>query len=173
MWIDRERLGMAYRHDSDGPVIDRDLFKAKSIAKAGVWTAVCIIVLIAIWIIFPKDKRIENTMDFVRLELKNSPYNYSLENTEGELIVTIWASGITSRAKKAYNGDVEALQEWEKTKNNILKYIYDIRQYMLIEEVEEITLTVMLVNEDNRSRSLLVYKDGVLSYDVVSDVGKN
>ena len=163
---------MAYRHDSDGPVIDKDLFKAKSIAKAGVWTAVCIIGLIAIWILFPKDKRIENVMDLVRLELKNSPYNYTQESTEEELIVSLWASGTTSKAKKAYNGDEEALQEWEKTKNNVLKYVYAIRQDLIIEEVEEITLTVMLVNEDNHARSLLVYKDGVLLYDVVSDKDK-
>jgi hypothetical protein len=84
----------------------------------------------------------------------------------------LWQSGLTTESKKAFNGDSEALSEWEKTKENIYDYIDKIKISFLSEDVKDIKLVVKLVNEDNRARSLLIFNEYQLSYDIVRDTKK-
>jgi hypothetical protein len=160
---------MAYQHDPDGPVVDRGLFRAVSLAKAAVWFIIFAALSIGIYLIFPKSKRIDTAIDITRIELNYSPYNWSYENTDDALTISLWADGMTAKAKKAYSGNEEALKSWQKIKDNVNKYVHSIHVNLSLQEVEDITVTIKLLNDENRERSLLVYKNESLIYDIMND----
>ena len=93
-------------------------------------------------------------------------YNYSFNNSDDVLTVNLWSSGLTATAKKASEGDLEAVKEWNATKDNVLQYAYAIDSDLFVEDIENITVLVQIVNENNHDRKLLVYKNSKLVYDV-------
>lgn len=157
---------MAYQHDSDGPYVDKGGFRAKYIAKAGVYIAIVIIVYIAIRIVFTKSDRMELALDSIKYDLRKSPYFYSIDSSDDVLTVSLWESGLTAVSKKAYDGDSEAVAEWNKTKYNVLQYANSIDANLILNDVKGMTVFVQVVNEDNHERKLLVFKNCELVYDV-------
>ena len=59
--------------------------------------------------------------------------------------------------------------EWNRVKDSLLNIIHIIENDYIIFDIKDVSITVMLVNEDNHDRTLLVYKDGVIVYDIVND----
>ena len=157
---------MAYQHDPDGPVVDKGGFRARIIEACGVIALSCIIIFIVTKVLRPESKRMEEALDLTKLELKHSPYNYSVDSSEDVITVSLWESGLTITAKKASEGDPEAVAEWNKTKDSVLQYAYSIESNLYIEDITDIPIIVQVVNESNHSRTLLVYKNSKLVYDV-------
>lgn len=156
---------MSYRNED--PNIGGGFFSAQRIAIGGFFILVSVIIWIAIKATYTKDDRLNTAIDISKLELKHSPYNYSFESSEKVITVSLWQSGLTSESKKAYDGDKDAVLEWQKTKDNILQYANSIDVNLGLQDIHDITIIVQLVNEDNRARKLLVYKNCVQVYDVV------
>ena len=161
---------MSYRNDpEDKQGMWEDFFSAQHLAKVGVYLVIVAIVFIVIRIVITDEDRLQTAIDLSKLELKHIPYNYSFDKGEGVLTVSFWESGRTATSKKAFLGDAEALDTWESTKDSIQKYANTIYANMVLKEVSDIRLIVKLVNEDNKSRNLLIITDGALTYDVVRD----
>lgn len=164
---------MAYKgDDSKWDNIWDSFFSAQTLAKAGLFILVGICVFIAYHFIISNKDRLEVALDISKLYLRHSPYNYSIDTKDDTITISLWQSGLTTESKKAFNGDSEALSEWEKTKENIYDYIDKIKISFLSEDVKDIKLVVKLVNEDNRARSLLIFNEYQLSYDIVRDTKK-
>lgn len=157
---------MAYQHDPDGPVIDKGAFRARIIEVCGIVFIAGIIILIVIKVMHPESKKIDIAIDISKLELKSSPYNYSFESSEDVLKVNLWRPDTVPIAKKAAEGDSDASAEWRLLKDNVLKYANAIDSNLALQDVQEITLIVQLVNEANHDRQLLIYKNCTLIYDV-------
>lgn len=158
---------MSYRNDdSNGNDVWGSSFSAQKIAIVGFCLLVTIVTWIVVKVTLTEDDRLNTAIDISKLELKHSPYNYSFESSEKVITVSLWQSGLTSESKKAYDGDKDAVMEWQKTKDNILQYANSIDVNMGLQDIKDITIIVQLVNEDNHARKLLVYKDCMLVYDV-------
>ena len=157
---------MAYQHDPDGPVIDKGALRARIFEVCGIILVTGIIVFIAIKIMRPNSKKIEDAEDLAKLELRYSPYFYSIDTSDDVMTVSLWESGLTATAIKASEGDPDAVEEWNKTRDNVLQYAYAIDSNLFIQDVEGITAIVQIVNESNHSRKLLVFKNSKLVYDV-------
>lgn len=157
---------MSYQHDPDGPIIDKDAFKARVLEVCGILFISGIIIFIVMKVMRPESKRIDDAISLAKLELKYSPYNYSFNNSDDVLTVNLWSSGLTATAKKASEGDLEAVKEWNATKDNVLQYAYAIDSNLFVEDIENITVLVQIVNENNHERKLLVFKNSTLVYDV-------
>ncbi len=160
---------MAYQHDPDGPVVDKGAFRAFIIEKVGIVILGVIVIFIIIKVFSSEDNSLEGALDLIKIDLRHSRYNYTIDNSEKSFIVTIWESGTTTIAKKAYNGEKEALVDWGKVKDSVLDLTHTIEEDLIIANMKDISVTVILVNEDNHERSLLVFKDAVLKYDVVNE----
>ena len=163
---------MAYQHDPDGPVVDRGALRAFILEKLGIILLGAIVLFILIKIFHTDSDKYEDALDLVKIDLRHSQYHYSIEDSDKALAITLWSSGITSIAKKAYMCDQDALIEWNKIKDNVLKLITIIEEDLIINKIKDVTVVVYLVNENNHDRTLLVYQDLNLTYDVVFDVGK-
>lgn len=160
---------MAYQHDPDGPVVDRGALRAHLIEKLGFILLGVVIIFIIIKIFSTDFKRREEALSLIRLDLRHCRFNYTLDESETVLSITLWDTGITTIAKKAYNGEQDALSEWNKVKDNVLDIVHTVEEDLLIKKIKDVSVIVYLVNEDNHDRSLLVYKDGVMAYDIVND----
>ena len=165
---------MAYK----GEKSDRDwdnfwsgLFSAPIFAKAAVWLLIVVCMLIAIKIFIPKEDQVQTVVDITKLSLRHSPYFYSINNTEDAVNITLWEDGLAATSKKAYDGDKEAILEWEKTKLNIFDYIKDIYAQFIAKDIEA-EVTVKVVNENNKDRTLLFIKGGSIVYDIVAKEGE-
>lgn len=163
---------MAYQHDSDGPVVDKGGLRAAYIAYVAVGALLVFVVSAAIRHAFPDDKRLKIAVDITRIEISHSPYHYAFDTRENSLTVTLWEDGLSGTSLKAFNGEADSVAEWNKTKANVEEYLASIHQNLLIEDVQDVELVVKVVNESNRDRSLLVYKNWELVYDVVRDTKK-
>lgn len=157
---------MAYHSDPDGPVIDKGALRARIIEVCGIITISALIIFIILKIARPESKRKESAVDITKVELRYSPYFYSIDSSDDVLTVSLWESGLTAVSKKAYDGDSEALAEWNKTKYNVLQYANSIDANLILNDVEGMTVFVQVVNEDNHERKLLVFKNCELVYDV-------
>lgn len=157
---------MAYHSDPDGPVIDKGSFRARIIEVCGIVFVAGLIIFIALKVMRPESKRKESAVDISKVELRYSPYFYSIDSSDDVLTVSLWESGLTAASKKAYDGDSEALAEWNKTKYNVLQYANAIDTNLILNDVEGMTVFVQVVNEDNHERKLLVFKNCELVYDV-------
>lgn len=157
---------MAYHSDPDGPVIDKGSFRARIIEVCGIVFVAGLIIFIVLKVMRPESKRKESAVDISKVELRYSPYFYSIDSSDDVLTVSLWESGLTAVSKKAYDGDSEALAEWNKTKYNVLQYANSIDANLILNDVEGMTVFVQVVNEDNHERKLLVFKNCKLVYDV-------
>ena len=157
---------MAYRSDPDGPVIDKGALRARIIEVCGIVFVAGLIIFIVLKVMRPESKRKESAVDISKVELRYSPYFYSIDSSDDVLTVSLWESGLTAASKKAYDGDSEALAEWNKTKYNVLQYANSIDTNLILNDVEGMTVFVQVVNEDNHERKLLVFKNCELVYDV-------
>ena len=162
---------MAYQHDPDGPVVDKGALRARIFEVCGIIFVSIIIVTIIIKILRPDSKKIEEALDSIKIDLKYSPYNYKIINTDDSITVYLWGDGLTATSKKAYNGDFESQVEWRKTKDNILSYANGIDIDLGIRDLRNVDVTVQLVGEDDHSLVLLVYKNQKDIYDIVRDIG--
>lgn len=157
---------MAYHSDPDGPVIDKGALRARIIEVCGIIAVSALIIFIVMKVMRPESKRKESAVDISKVELRYSPYFYSIDSSDDVLTVSLWESGLTAASKKAYDGDSEALAEWNKTKYNVLQYANAIDTNLILNDVEGMTVFVQVVNEDNHERKLLVFKNCELVYDV-------
>lgn len=157
---------MAYHSDPDGPVIDKGALRARIIEVCGIIAVSALIIFIAMKVMRPESKRKESAVNISKVELRYSPYFYSIDSSDDVLTVSLWESGLTATSKKAYDGDSEALAEWNKTKYNVLQYANAIDTNLILNDVEGMTVFVQVVNEDNHERKLLVFKNCELVYDV-------
>jgi len=157
---------MAYHSDPDGPVIDKGALRARIIEVCGIIAVSALIIFIVLKVARPESKRKESAVDISKVELRYSPYFYSIDSSDDVLTVSLWESGLTAASKKAYDGDSEALAEWNKTKYNVLQYANSIDANLILNDVEGMTVFVQVVNEDNHERKLLVFKNCELVYDV-------
>ena len=157
---------MAYHSDPDGPVIDKGALRARIIEVCGIVFVAGLIIFIVLKVMRPESKRKESAVDISKVELRYSPYFYSIDSSDDVLTVSLWESGLTAASKKAYDGDSEALAEWNKTKYNVLQYANSIDTNLILNDVEGMTVFVQVVNEDNHERKLLVFKNCELVYDV-------
>lgn len=157
---------MAYHSDPDGPVIDKGALRARIIEVCGIIAISSFIIFIVLKVARPESKRKESAVDISKVELRYSPYFYSIDSSDDVLTVSLWESGLTAASKKAYDGDSEALAEWNKTKYNVLQYANAIDTNLILNDVEGMTVFVQVVNEDNHERKLLVFKNCELVYDV-------
>lgn len=160
---------MAYQHDPDGPVVDRGALRAFILEKLGIILLGAIVLFILIKIFHTDSDKYEDALDLVKIDLRNSQYNYNIKDSDKALSITLWSTGITSTAKKAYENSIEAQMEWNRVKDSLLNIIHIIENDYIIFDIKDVSITVMLVNEDNHDRTLLVYKDGVIVYDIVND----
>lgn len=160
---------MAYQHDPDGPVVDKGALRAFILEKLGIILLGAIVLFILIKIFHTDSDKYEDALDLVKINLRHSQYNYSIEDSDKALAITLWSSGITSIAKQAYNGDTAALSDWSKVKDSILGIIHTVENDFILCDIKDVSLTVILVNEDNHNRALLVYKNDVIVYDIVND----
>lgn len=160
---------MAYQHDPDGPVVDRGALRAFLLEKLGIIVLGGIVIFIIIKIFHNDTNKYEEALDLIKLDLRHSQYNYTIDDSDNALTIVLWSSGITSTAKKAYDGDFEALSGWGRIKDSVLTIIRSIETNFILCDVKDVTVTVHLVNEDNHDRTLLVFKDGVIVYDIVND----
>ena len=160
---------MAYHSDPDGPVIDKGAFRARIIEVCGIVFLGGILIFILTKIFMPNEKKIDVALDITKLELRYSPYLYSITHTDDVVTVTLWGSGLAAESKKAFDGDPEQVIEWEKTKKNILEYIEKICLNLAVSDVENVELVVKLVNENNHDRVLLVFTGADITYDIVRD----
>lgn len=157
---------MAYHSDPDGPVIDKGALRARIIEVCGIIAVSALIIFIVLKVARPESKRKESAVDISKVELRYSPYFYSIDSSDDVLTVSLWESGLTAASKKAYDGDSEAVAEWNKTKYNVLQYANSIDTNLILNDVEGMTVFVQVVNEDNHERKLLVFKNCELVYDV-------
>ena len=157
---------MAYHSDPDGPVIDKGALRARIIEVCGIIAVSAFIIFIVLKVARPESKRKESAVDISKVELRYSPYFYSIDSSDDVLTVSLWESGLTAVSKKAYDGDNEAVAEWNKTKYNVLQYANAIDTNLILNDVEGMTVFVQVVNEDNHERKLLVFKNCELVYDV-------
>ena len=157
---------MAYHSDPDGPVIDKGALRARIIEVCGIIAVSAFIIFIVLKVARPESKRKESAVDITKVELRYSPYFYSIDSSDDVLTVSLWESGLTAISKKAYDGDSEALAEWNKTKYNVLQYANSIDTNLILNDVEGMTVFVQVVNEDNHERKLLIFKNCELVYDV-------
>jgi hypothetical protein len=157
---------MAYHSDPDGPVIDKGALRARIIEVCGIVFVAGLIIFIVLKVMRPESKRKESAVDISKVELRYSPYFYSIDSSDDVLTVSLWESGLTAASKKAYDGDSEAVAEWNKTKYNVLQYANAIDTNLILNDVEGMTVFVQVVNEDNHERKLLVFKNCELVYDV-------
>lgn len=160
---------MAYQHDPDGPVVDRGALRAFLLEKLGIIVLGGIVIFILIKIFHNDTDKYEEALDLIKLDLRHSQYNYTIDDSDKALTIVLWSSGITSIAKQAYNGDTAALSDWNKVKDSILGIIHTVENDFILCDIKDVSITVMLVNEDNHDRTLLVYKDNVIVYDIVND----
>ena len=66
-------------------------------------------------------------------------------------------------------GDDDSIAAWGTTKEKMqyLSSVFYEKRYLA--DLPDTSVILKLVNEDNHARALLVYKDGILTYDVVND----
>ena len=157
---------MAYHSDPDGPVVDRGALRARIIEVCGIIAVSALIIFIVLKVARPESKRKESAVDISKVELRYSPYFYSIDSSDDVLTVSLWESGLTAASKKAYDGDSEAVAEWNKTKYNVLQYANSIDANLILNDVEGMTVFVQVVNEDNHERKLLIFKNCERVYDV-------
>lgn len=159
---------MAYKSDSDGPVVDKGAFRASFIAYFVGLVLIGVIFFIASKWIFSDEDLMENAQISISALLASNTLDYTISHSENIMTVKLWYSGLTAGAKKAYNGDAESLKTWDDFKistRDLSEQLFGHLRTL----APNADLVLMVVNEDNHSRSLLVYKNGVLSYDVVKD----
>ncbi len=159
---------MAYRSDSDGPIVDKGVFKAQTLAYCGAVVLIGIISIIALKLLFTDEDLMENAQIYINSVLASNTTDYTISHNKDTMTVKMWYSNLTAGAKKAYNGDPEALDQWETFKisaHDLSEQLYG----QLTTLAPDTNLILMIVNEDNHSRSLLVYKNGNMTYDVVND----
>ena len=159
---------MAYQHDSDGPVVDKGAFRASFIAYFLGLVLIGVIFFIAVKWIFNDDDLMENAQIYMNAFLASNTLDYTVSHSENTMTVKLWYDGLTAGAKKAYEGDEESLKIWEDFKISTR----DVAEQLLGQLrtlAPDADLVLMVVNENNHARSLLVYKNGQLSYDVVQE----
>lgn len=159
---------MAYRSDSDGPVADKGALRAHILAYCGTAFIIGIITLIASKLLFTNEDMIENAQIVINSILASNTTDYAISHDKDTMTVKLWYSGLTAGAKKAYNGDEEATEQWEAFKisaHNLSEQL----QGELTTLAPDANFVLMVVNEDNHARSLLVYKNSNLTYDVVKE----
>ena len=156
---------MAYHSDPDGPVIDKGAFRARVIEVCGIVFVAGLIIFIVMKVMRPESKRKESAIDIARIELQYSPYFYSIDSSDDVITVSLWESGLTATAKKAYDGDSVSAAKWDKIKYNVLQYANTIDSNLIQNDVEGMTVFVQVVNEDNHDRKLLVFKNCEIVYD--------
>ncbi len=157
---------MAYQHDPDGPVIDRGAFRARIFEVFGIILLASIVVFIASKWIFNDEDLMENAQIYMNAFLASNTLDYTVSHSENTMTVKLWYDGLTAGAKKAYEGDEKSLKIWEDFKISTR----DVAEQLLGQLrslAPDADLVLMVVNENNHARSLLVYKNGLLSYDVV------
>lgn len=159
---------MAYRSDSDGPVADKGAFRAHIFAYCGTVILIGIISIIALKLLFTDEDLMENAQIYINSLLASNTTDYTIKHDKDTMTVKMWYPNLTAGAKKAYSGDAEALDQWETFKisaHDLSEQLYG----QLTTLAPDTNLVLMIVNEDNHSRSLLVYKNGNMTYDVVKD----
>ena len=160
---------MAYQHDPDGPIVDKGALRARIIEVCGIVFIAGIIIFVVMKVVRPKSKKIDLALDISKIELKYSPYNYLIDSSEDVVTISLWESGLTAISKKAFEGDSDAIAEWDKTKYNVLQYANAIDVNMVLEDVDGVTIIIQVVNENNHARKLLAFKDCSLVYDVTKE----
>ena len=156
---------MSYHGNSDGPYVDKGALRAMFIA--GFLFVALVIAYFSITCSGPTyNDRLAAAESNIKLELHYSIYNYSYDNSDGVISLKIWNTGVVSTAKKAAEGDAEALKSWEQLKSATLHYSDYIFDELESHEITGLNVVVMLVNESNHDLKLLTYKNGALVYDV-------
>jgi hypothetical protein len=159
---------MAYQRDADGPYVDKGGFRAKYIAYCFVYAAIAFAIFIGAKILFTKEDALDQFQASLKSYFYNRRYNFSLEASEELLTLTLWDSGVTGTAKKAHAGEADGLQAWEEERAFVLSYSDYILGLLPAYDFPNMSVVVRLVNENNKDRDLLVYKDGALVYDIVT-----
>ena len=159
---------MAYQHDPDGPYADKGAFRAKSIAYGVCLIVISIISFIVIKSSFGKKDFMEIAEIEVKATLLQSTTNFTISHTENSLSVKMWYADLAAGSKKAYEGDEQLLKEWNNLKVST-RDLSEVITNILHQYVSEADSFLMIVNENNHARNLLVYKNGSLVYDVVQD----
>lgn len=162
---------MAYQHDSDGPHADKGVFIAKCIAYIVVFAIIIILTKVAINSIWGKD----DSLDMVKLSiesefLKEDILTYSIIANDKTVEVAYWSKGMVAVAMKAAQGDENAIKEWDlqKEKAQYMASVANDKKYMF-DNVDDITVIFKLVNENNHARTLLRFKNGILTHDIVQN----
>ena len=160
---------MAYKPDSAEPRSDIKLFITKCIASIVFVALVIFIYKVVIGSMWGEN----DSLDVVKVQieaefLKENILNYNVTADTKTINVTHWDKGMVPIAKKAAEGDAAAIKEWDlqKEKMQYMASVVNDKKYMF-DNVDDVTVVFKLVNEDNHARSLLTYKNGVLTYDVV------
>ena len=157
---------MAYQHNADGPVVDKGSFRASFIAYFLGLVLIGVIFFIAVKWIFNDEDLMENAQIYMNALLASNTLDYTISHSENTMTVKLWYDGLTAGAKKAYEGDEASLESWETFKistRDLAEQLFGQLRTL----VPDADLVLMVVNENNHARSLLVYKNGLLSYDVV------
>lgn len=155
---------MAYQHDSDGPNVDKGGFRIKIFAYYACAFVVFAAAAIAVKIMFSKNDTMESIRDEISSACLFRTYHFDLACSEDAIKIRLWFDGIAATAKKASDGDSDALNEWQTIRHTVSEYndrVYDILKSY---EMADIDVTIALVNESNKDRILMVYKNNALDY---------
>lgn len=161
---------MAYKQDQEEARADKGLLIAKIVASI----VVTIIIIVGFKIMFNTLWSSDDKMDLLKLqveaELLKETINYNVTSKDGALEVNLWDAGNVKTAKGATMGDDDSIAAWGTTKEKMqyLSSVFYEKRYLA--DLPDTSVVLKLVNEDNHARALLVYKDGILTYDVVNEV---
>ena len=115
-----------------------------------------------------KDK-IDEFISFIEPSWKkNFDSNYNITRTEDAAFIYFWFDGMRDVFIKAKMGDSESIESYEKNKTNWLKIsssTYDIlKQYD-----QNAHLVLILANDKQTDKALLMYLDGELYFDSIDE----
>lgn len=158
---------MAFKHDPDGPYVDKGGLRASIFAYLGAIVVVVAILFFAYKLIYSDKDRFSKLQDEIRTLFMSSTFNYVLEPSDDSLIIRTFKSGTVDMVILAGNGNSKSLESWNTIKEWMESCSEAISSRQVYYDIEDYDIALMVVDENNHQKALLSYVNGKLDYDIV------
>lgn len=107
-------------------------------------------------------------LDEVYIDLSREfPEKYSIQSKGHQVQIKVWADGMKQIAASAYAGNQTAIDMWTKMRRTVGSLADRLQEGARL--VSDVSITLSLANDENPTRSLLVFKNRELIYDILYD----
>lgn len=116
---------------------------------------------------------VATVIDIIDTQIKeNLGVPYQISYTNSQIEISIWTEGVAQDIRLAASGNMQGISWWETVVDSFVEINNIFGEVLDYYDLDNVTLIIHILNDEDHDIKLLTIVDGVVTYDVLEELVK-